>query len=253
MKARYIITALLLMVAGLQTVRAQKIILHLPDNQTVEYDISQLDSISFVGFEHMHSYLTCPDDKHPHAIDLGLPSGTKWCCCNVGASTPEGYGGHYAWGETSEKSYYDWNTYAYYHDNNGDSKIQLNEIVSIGSDIAGTPFDVAYVRMGTPWRMPSDAQQRELIDICSRQWTQLNGVNGILVTGPNGGQIFLPPAGGRGNDALDIAGEYGFYWSSSPNPNNNSLASHICVGSGNWYWYWSSDRCYGISVRAVCP
>lgn len=44
--------------------------------------------------------LTCPDNNHPHAIDLGLPSGTKWCCCNVGASTPEGYGGYYAWGET---------------------------------------------------------------------------------------------------------------------------------------------------------
>ena len=40
--------------------------------------------------------LTCPDDHHPHAIDLGLPSGTKWCCCNVGASTPEAYGGNYA-------------------------------------------------------------------------------------------------------------------------------------------------------------
>ena len=47
---------------------------------------------------------SCPDDNHPHAIDLGLPSGTKWACCNVGADTPEGYGGYYAWGETEEKS-----------------------------------------------------------------------------------------------------------------------------------------------------
>ena len=51
--------------------------------------------------------LTCPDDHHPHAIDLGLPSGTKWACCNIGATSPEGYGGYYAWGETSEKDDYD--------------------------------------------------------------------------------------------------------------------------------------------------
>ena len=56
---------------------------------------------------------TCPDSNHPHMIDLGLPSGTKWACCNVGATTPEGYGGYYAWGETSEKSVYNWNTYQY--------------------------------------------------------------------------------------------------------------------------------------------
>ena len=40
-------------------------------------------------------YAACPDDNHPHMIDLGLPSGTKWACCNVGASTPEGYGNYY--------------------------------------------------------------------------------------------------------------------------------------------------------------
>lgn len=47
------------------------------------------------------SYLSCPDDKHPHMIDLGLPSGTKWACCNVGASSPEEYGGYYTYGEVS--------------------------------------------------------------------------------------------------------------------------------------------------------
>lgn len=53
---------------------------------------------------------SCPDDNHPHMIDLGLPSGTKWACCNVGATKPEEYGGYYTWGETEEKSVYDWST-----------------------------------------------------------------------------------------------------------------------------------------------
>ena len=57
----------------------------------------------FAQNDNSTSYKTCPDDKHPHMIDLGLPSGTKWACCNVGADTPESYGSYYAWGETEEK------------------------------------------------------------------------------------------------------------------------------------------------------
>ncbi len=41
----------------------------------------------------------CTDGKHPHWIDLGLPSGTQWRCCNEGASAPEAYGGYYQFGQ----------------------------------------------------------------------------------------------------------------------------------------------------------
>lgn len=44
---------------------------------------------------------SCPDSNHPHWIDLGLPSGTQWRCCNEGASAPEAYGGYYAFGQVS--------------------------------------------------------------------------------------------------------------------------------------------------------
>ncbi len=57
---------------------------------------------------------SCPDNNHPHMIDLGLPSGTKWACCNVGATTPEAYGGYYAWGETEEKDYFDQENYEFF-------------------------------------------------------------------------------------------------------------------------------------------
>ncbi len=33
-------------------------------------------------------------------VDLGLPSGTKWASCNVGAEKPEDFGLYFAWGET---------------------------------------------------------------------------------------------------------------------------------------------------------
>ncbi|MBO7069412.1 MAG: hypothetical protein J6W52_12205 [Bacteroidaceae bacterium] len=192
----------------------------------------------------------CPDDNHPHAIDLGLPSGTKWCCCNVGAKNPEDYGGYYAWGETSEKDYYSLVNYAYYDPNAaGESKY-------IGSDIAGTDYDVAHVRMEAPWRMPSIAQQQELINNCSHLWTQQNGVYGILVTGKNGSQIFLPAASWRWHDYIMNAGIDGSYWSSSLPPNQygiNDTAYHLTFNSSNWDYLTICDRFLGLSVRAVCP
>lgn len=197
----------------------------------------------------------CPDHNHPHAIDLGLPSGTKWACCNVGASTPEGYGGYYAWGETSEKSVYNEATYLYYtgQDTDGDGWIEENfNAINIGSDIAGTSYDVAHVRWGGSWIMPSHDRQMELMNNCTREWTTLNGVNGILVTGPSGGQIFLPAAGYRWGDDLSNAGSYGSYWSSTQNPGYCNVAYFLNFRSGRW------DRGYsnlgnGQSVRAVCP
>ena len=199
---------------------------------------------------------TCPDNNHPHAIDLGLPSGTKWCCMNVGASSPEQYGGYYAWGETSEKSVYNWGTYLYAtggEDTNGDGLIDTNfSLVNIGSDIAGTSYDVAHVRMGGSWRMPSIAQQEELIDNCTRTLTQQNGVYGVLVTGNNGGQLFLPAAGSRWDGVLYYAGSYGNYWSSSLSPGGDNWAFFLDFDSGSWSWSIDS-RSFGYSVRAVCP
>lgn len=139
-----------------------------------------------------NGYISCPDANHPHMIDLGLPSGTKWACCNVGATMPEGYGNYYAWGETQPKSTYNWNTYQY-----GNSGA---DVVNIGSNIAGTSYDAATANWGSPWRMPTVSQISELINNCSNTWTTQNGVNGRRFTGTNGGTIFLPAAGYHSDD-----------------------------------------------------
>ena len=198
---------------------------------------------------------TCPDNNHPHAIDLGLPSGTKWCCMNVGASSPEQYGGYYAWGETSEKSVYNEVTYSYYNgqDTDGDGLIDKNfSVVNIGSDIAGTSYDVAHVRMGGSWRMPSFAQYEELMNNCTRTFTQQNGAYRILMTGNNGGQLFLPAAGFRWNSYLDAV-SCGNYWSSSLEPDYAYNACGLYFHSGWWGWGDNEQRTHGHSVRAVCP
>ena len=98
--------------------------------------------------------------KHPHMIDLGLPSGTKWACCNVGAIKPEDYGDFYAWGETEIKSYYYWNTYI-------NCSGSLETCHFIGNDISCTKYDVAHVKWGGTWVMPSEAQLDELLNKCA--------------------------------------------------------------------------------------
>lgn len=178
-------------------------------------------------------------------VDLGLPSGTKWCTHNVGASAPEEYGGYYAWGETEEKSEYTLDNYAYYDK-------ATNKYINIGAEISGSQYDVVHAVMGGSSRMPTKEQMEELIEYCTLEWTQLNGVNGQLVTGPNGGQIFLPAAGYRGNDNLNYAGSGGYYRSASLSPAYDFHACTLHFGSDSWAWDWFS-RGYGLSVRAVCP
>jgi len=187
---------------------------------------------------------SCPDNKHPHMIDLGLPSGTKWACCNIGAEKPEGYGGYYAWGETQTKSTYNDDTYLYLKN---DSSYQ-----SIGSDIAGTQYDVAHMKWGGSWMMPSANQQDELISNCTYEWTTVNGVKGGKFTSKkNGASIFLPAAGYRWDDGLNEAGSYGYYWSSTQSPSYSDCAYDLYFHSGNAYWYYDLDRGYGRTVRPV--
>ena len=194
------------------------------------------------------SYLTCPDDHHPHLIDLGLPSGTKWACCNVDTDHPENhsptnYGGYYAWGETETKTTYDWSTYK--HCDGSSSTCH-----DLGSDIAGTKYDVAHVKWGGSWVMPTKEQQDELLDNCTSTWTTQNGVSGRLFTGTNGGSIFLPAAGYRNYSFLYSAGSYGYFLSSSQNPSGTYYAYYLRFGSGDTNTS-SNYRYYGFTVRPV--
>ena len=196
----------------------------------------------------------CPDDNHPHAIDLGLPSGTKWACCNVGASSPEGYGGYYAWGETEEKSDYDLDTYKWYKGSyDSMTKYCTDSVYGTvdGKTVLEPSDDVAHVKWGGSWRMPPTLDEiYELCSNCTWKWTSQNGVNGQLVTGPNGNSIFLPAAGYRGGTDLYNRGSIGYYWSASLGERYGSYAYglYFSVGGHDWdYGY----RDYGRSVRPV--
>ena len=174
------------------------------------------------------------------AVDLGLS--VKWACCNVGASSPEGYGGYYAWGETEEKSSYYREDYKFYNSSTGYDYY-------IGSNISGTQYDVAHVKWGGSWRMPTLDEIKELVNNCTWKWTTQNGVNGQLVTGPNGNSIFLPAAGYRNGTDLFNRGSLGNYWSATLVESYSDYACYLYFYDGIDYWW--DDRDNGRTVRPV--
>ncbi len=217
------------------------------------------DVVLVVNYIFNGNHTSCPDSNHPHMIDLGLPSGTKWACCNVGATKPEQYGGYYAWGEVSEKSVYNHVTYQYATgvDNDGDGSYDdyhgnftYGVWQNLGSDIAGTLYDVAHVQWGGSWVMPSHDQINELLDHCSSEWTSENGVYGRRFIGSNGGSIFLPAVGFRWYGDLYNVGAGGYYWSSTQNSDYSFYAFDLGFYSGYADWYYNG-RDVGQSVRPV--
>lgn len=204
------------------------------------------------------SYLACPDDHHPHMINLGLPSGTLWACCNVdtknlGNQSPSNYGGYYAWGETEvqENNSYSLDSYAY-----GSETPAYAIYDNLGSDIAGTDYDVAHVKWGGGWMMPSQDQLEELLDNCSHEWTTIGDVNGEKFTSKtNGVSIFLPAAGYYWDGSLSNAGSRGEY-SSSTQDLSRSYAAYClyfrmdAVGN-NAVGCAKYERYYGRTVRPV--
>ncbi|MBO5263155.1 MAG: hypothetical protein J6B18_02725 [Bacteroidaceae bacterium] len=229
-----------------------KLVLEL-DSKTVTIKCEYLDgSISGIYYYNIPG---TPSVTAGTAIDLGLS--VKWASCNVGATQPWEYGGYYAWGETEEKSNYSWDTYKYCND----SYISMTKYCtssSYGTVDNKTTLepedDVATVKRGGSWRMPTRAEQDELRKNCTWTWTTLNGVNGCRVTGPNGNSIFLPAAGSCGSAGVYGRGDLGSYWSSSLPSSYSSSFSAFSSGfdcaSVDWFGY---DRCDGRSVRPVCP
>jgi len=186
------------------------------------------------------SYQKCPDNNHPHLIDLGLPSGTKWACCNVGAEKPEDYGGYFAWGETTEKSSY---TSSNYLNGKGTN-------YNIGKDITGTQYDAATSNWGRPWVMPSLEQMNELTGKCYSEWVKVNGISGTRFTGPNGASIFLPAAGfRRDNNLVDVGN--GLYWSSTLDESCPTDAWDLDFSDDYVATDYNDHRHYGHSVRPV--
>lgn len=145
-------------------------------------------------------YGGCPDGNHPHAIDLGLPSGTLWSCMDLGAINPTAAGVGFAWGQTDyvEKNDSNWSNYEFmtdsYSNQWGISKYQVadgqtdgvwynGEGVFIGDNktTLDQSDDAARKNWGGNWRMPTNEEAEELLNYTARGW--VDNYNGTGVYG----------------------------------------------------------------------
>lgn len=182
-------------------------------------------------------------------VDLGLPSGTLWATCNVGANNPEDRGDYFAWGETAPKEVYDWASYSY-----GDCVDNCFIMTKYCDDdslsVLEPSDDAARANWGNEWRMPTMEEWEELYQKTTYIWTEVNGVYGRLLTGYNGNSIFLPASGFRLNNGY-FCPNLGLYWASTRH--------YSCIERG-WSYHFDHEtshvcgtyeRNQGQVVRAV--
>lgn len=201
-----------------------------------------------------------PDTNHQY-VDLGLPSGTLWATCNIGARSPDEYGDYFAWGMTvgydGGRTYFDWSTYQWCNGSNVtltkyntyDRGYGINDDKTV-LDLAD---DAAYVNWGKEWRMPSKEQLEELVNprYTVAELYEWDEVSGMKVTSrKNGNSIFLPAAGYRSLRYLVDDGWYGDYWSREISDQYPDWAWALHFASP-YYEIVHIDRCSGYSIRPV--
>ena len=222
-----------------------------PTGSYTVYPTVKLWNVEMLAEPKAELEMFCPDDLHPHMIDLGC--GKKWSCCNVGANSPEEYGTYFSWGETYPKNSYTKDTYSLRSVEDGKEYYQLMGSSSEG--ISGTQYDAATMNWGSIWATPQNSDYNALLSNCQFELYNYNGVSGVRVLGPSGNSIFLPAAGCKEGSSLYGAGTNGYYWSSSWPINENGLV----IGAAGPTMYYDSTqigldlfyRYYGFSVRPV--
>lgn len=182
-------------------------------------------------------YVDGVENGHEY-VDLGLPSGTKWAACNIGANKPEEYGDYFAWGETKAKQDY--------------TPENSRTFGKKRNDISGsTRYDAARVNWGGNWRMPTAAEINELGQMCKWTKTTRNGVSGCQVIGPNGNSIFLPSAGKIEGVNFVHRGEWSSFWGATPYSADDTTYS-ASFGAVNGHPSIGIDERYnGKSLRPV--
>lgn len=187
-------------------------------------------------------------------VDLGLPSGTMWATCNVGAKTPEDFGYYFAWGETKPKDTYYADNYMYCRFIEDEAYLTkycsspekgLSGFIDVLTNLQSGD-DVATANWGKDWCTPTKEQWDELIDYCG--WTWMLGYYKVL--GPSGNSIIIPAAGHYDGYTVFEDGFGGRYWSSTISDDNSFRASYFYFREGYGRTH-TTDRYFGLSIRPV--
>lgn len=250
------IIALVLLLTGTLSVSAQAYYMNVyqKDGSKVKYLVEDVDSIFF-------SFENAPIEGVEY-VDLGLS--VMWATFNVGASSPEDYGDYYAWGEVETKTDYSMEQYRYWTGYDSLGNEQMSKYVvecNVGSygridgnTVLDEDDDVAHVKWSGLWRIPTRVEFEELVNKCTWQWVEQNGVTGYKITSNIEGfadrSIFLPSAGMFRQEQLGI-NSYGRYWSSSLYTYQPVGAYALSFYSGNDIYVGGYYRHGGYSVRPV--
>ena len=203
----------------------------------IEY-INESNNIELIsdGKEHGFEY-----------VDLGLPSGTMWATCNVGADKPEDQGLFFQFGRVDGYKHGDKN-----HKFTTDDKITTSGKVYKRNNILDLEDDAAHVNMGGKWRMPTKDECSELLDNTTHDVVTINGVKGMMFTSIiNSKQLFIPFAGFWYNGYFNTVGSYACVWSSQVPASIVSTAYSLCCVSSYDASFSDYYRSCAFSVRGV--
>lgn len=140
----------------------------------------------------------------PNAVDIGLS--VKWASFNLGAYKPADVGSMFYWAENQSST-------------KGNPKYSKVKVDVIG-DIAGDDkYDAATNMLGKNWRLPTEEECLELLNKCKWETKIIDGIEGRLVTGPNGNSIFIPF---NQKDIKSRKYVSGHYWTSTPHYGSGS-------------------------------
>ena len=191
-------------------------------------------------------------------VDLGLPSGTKWARCNVGANSETDNGLYFAFGET--KGYDSPNGAKIFdrHHYKFSNKSFLCKFTKYnntdGKKVLDLCDDAAHIHMGRKWHMPSSEQIRELIKNTENIWvTDYNhsGVNGRLFTSKiNDEKIFFPAFGLRFDEGYNGLNKFGYFWSNSVDNYRSDCGRDLLFGTVIIFNS-IGNRTLGLCVRGV--
>lgn len=196
---------------------------------------------------------------------------------------------YYPYAQTAKKEY----TYNNYHYFNNSVKLMKYTFKRDGTSEDGKTVleatdDVAAMRWGNGWRMPTIDEWKTLLRNSKVEEVETDGKKGLLITAQNGNKIFLPQTGYYNGRGFRGEGEY-YYWSSDlstqktrVNCSPEGLGSRVELTGGHltggdlpscnrwsdpclsWSYealawmpdfYYNSmngyDRCFGFKVRPV--
>ena len=240
--------------------------LALLDKETTYYYRAYVKTYHTIYYGVTKSFTTLKHDVDYNGheyVDLGLPSHTLWATMNVGASKPEEIGDYYAWGETTTKTTYTEDNYKW-------KGLSTDELVARGvvrednlyNQYTLTPsYDVATVKWGNAWRMPTGEEISELEKYTTIVATTQDGVEGFRFTSTvNKNSIFLPAGGFWDKNSVINGDGKTWYratcWSTGLNQYGDEYSMGLWIDNGSSsgmknILYGGAERYYGSNVRPV--